>query len=212
MAESESSWSIPLSLELNADYVHPVGRVALLSPGAALGSSDPMAACRTQPPWRGWGQRWDWVSLATPGPVCLTSLACFSGVISAQWGPLPKILAGFVCLVPWRAQQHWGAACGLGRMFHSSECRTRCASSQKRMSELASGASLLGMDNCSPGQVLDNLPIFLLNVPGWFSHKSVFLTPCSAHRQHTREKTGCWREAERGARGNEGLSYKTSQK
>lgn len=86
MAESESSWSIPQSLELNADYVHPVGRVALLSPGAASGSSDPMAACRTQPPWRGWGQRWDWVSLATPGPVCLTSLACFSGVISAQWG------------------------------------------------------------------------------------------------------------------------------
>lgn len=121
-------------------------------------------------------------------------------------------LVGFVCLVPWWAQQHGGAACGPGRMFHSSEWRTRCASSQKRMSELASGASLLGMDNCSPGQVLDNLPIFLLNVPGWFSHKSVFLTPCSAHRQHTREETGCWREAERGARGNEGLSYKTSQK
>ena len=27
---------------------------------------------------------------------------------------------------------------------------------------------------CSLGQILDNLLIFLLNVPGWFSHKSVF--------------------------------------
>lgn len=72
-----------------------------------------------------------------------------------------------------------------GQDVRSSEWRTRCAFSQKRMSEPASGASLLGMDNRSQSQVLDNLPIFLLNVPGWFSYKSVFLTPCSAHHQHT---------------------------
>lgn len=132
MVEVESLF-IPQSPALCADH-HPGRRVTLLSPGPSAGPRNRMAACRflRPAPLEGAGVRMGAGSpLPAPGPVCLTSQACISGVVSA-------CSVGFLCLSLWGAQLHRGAvrsggrvspaqAGGLAAPSARNECRSRPA-------------------------------------------------------------------------------------
>lgn len=111
--------------------------------------------------------------LLTPAPVGLTSLACISGVASA-------CSVGLLCTSLWcdcasglgKAQLHWGSAHSLGIPGHGLEDGL-CLQPETNVKASQRCFALLGVTACQVGSWITCL-FFLLNVPGWFSRKSVF--------------------------------------
>lgn len=104
------------------------------------------------------------------------------------------LLGGALCTSLWcdcasglgKAQLHWGSAHSLGIPGHGLEGGL-CLQPEMNVKASQRCFALLGVTACQVGSWITCL-FFLLNVPGWFSHKSVFfgsvLSPLPARTAH----------------------------
>lgn len=154
MGLTEFDSSLPLAprrpsrVQITSPVHRPGEGLALPLPGAAMGSSSLMSACKAPlldpAPLEGvrgeagggvshspsWSQLFDLPALHVRCGLCL-----LGGV------PLSKPLVGScVWGLAW-APLHWGTTHGLGRTSPGTGWRTRCVFSLKRMSEPTSSAS-----------------------------------------------------------------------
>lgn len=140
--------------------------MALFSPGAAVAPSDHMAACRPpglSPPGGGGDKDGGWVSPSNPWSCLLDlpGLHLRCGLCSV----------GFLCPSLWGARvfEAFMGSAALGCRLQPGQNVTQhrledspCLQPETNVRAGQRCFTLLGMDDCSPGQVLDNLLIFLI--------------------------------------------------